>query len=159
MPLYSAPRLISVPRHGAFWRQLLDASQPCLLRVAAVYSAKCSALLLPLALHPTPSSFLLCGRGRALALADPVGPGMRWYSPTALAWQMVSKSYFFLFSRQPFPGAETPRSAPFCSHAWRRHNTVQSQGSFGGSGNWSSQSGVRVGLAIGHCHALHRPDV
>lgn len=39
---------------------------------------------LPLAVHPTPSSFLLCCLGTALPLADPVGPGMRWCSLTAL---------------------------------------------------------------------------
>lgn len=31
---------------------------------------------LPLAVYPTPS-FLVCCQGRALPLADPVGPGMR----------------------------------------------------------------------------------
>ena len=65
---------------------------------------------LPLAVHPTPS-FLLCCQGRALPLANPVSPGMRWYSLTALTWQMVSKSYFFLFSHQPFPGAEVHYSS------------------------------------------------
>lgn len=94
------------------------------------------------------------------SLADPVDPGMRWYLLTALTWQMVSKSHFFLFSHQPCPGAEMHYSSaqPLSALVWRTHNTVQSQGSYGMSWNWSSQSGTKVVLAIGHCYSLHKPN-
>jgi len=149
------------PTARCLWRQLLAASQPCLLRVPAANSVKQSALLPPLGCAP--QTFFLSpllsrkspspGRHRGpwdeLVLSD--SPDL------AGGFQKL----FLLILTSTIPRGRNALllcSDPFCCLAWRAHNMVQSQGSCGRSWEWSGQSGMRVVLAVGHCCSLRRPD-